>query len=152
MKKITILFFAIIAFKAVSAQMMIATMEVKEPIPGTCSEKTVYALFGGFKGQTQAVPPITEKEMMKKLQEELAFLKENPHYKGTLMMSCIINCKGEMVRCEVDNKSGNDQLDQQVLAIFNTFKTWGAGTLNGNAVDCVELFSIDIKKGKVKME
>ena len=150
MKKSVILFFAIFIFKAATAQMII-TMEVKEPIPGTCNEKTIYAL-GGFKGQVPAVPPITKTEMEKKLTGELAFFKENPTYKGKLMMNCIINCKGEMVQCKVDNKSGNDQLDQQVLAIFNTFKTWKPGTLNGNAVDCSELLSIYIKKGKIKIE
>ncbi len=150
MKKSIILFFSIFIFKAAAAQ-MIVTMEVKVPIPGTCNEKTIYAL-GGFKGQIAAVPPITKIEMEKKLTDELAFLKENPTYKGKLMMNCIINCKGEMVQCKVDNKSGNDQLDQQVLAIFNTFKTWKPGTLSGNAVDCSELFSIYIKKGKIKIE
>jgi hypothetical protein len=68
------------------------------------------------------------------------------------MVNCIINCKGELIRCEIDNKSGSDELDNQVLKVFSSLKTWKAGTLDGVAVDTTILYSIEIKKGIIHLE
>jgi hypothetical protein len=149
MKILTLCLFAMFMTGTLSAQ-FVAKMEVKEPIPGICSEKDVYALFPGFTGQVAPKPPISEPEMEMELNKSLDFLKTNPKFKGKLMVNMIINCKGEMVRCEIDNKSGNDELDKQVLAYFQKFTKWTPGSLNGEKVDCSELISMEIKKGKVK--
>jgi hypothetical protein len=149
MKNITLLISGLLLTTYSHAQ-MVATMEAKEPIPGTCDTKNIYALFGGFKGQVEPVSPLTKSVIQSKL-DTLQFLKNNPKFKGSIMINCIINCKGEMVKCDVDNKSGNDDLDKAVLAIFAPMKTWQAGKLSGNSVDCSVLFSIDFKKGKAKL-
>ncbi|HEU4717698.1 MAG TPA: energy transducer TonB [Bacteroidia bacterium] len=147
MKKILLSLFAGLLCAAANAQ-FVARMEVKEPLPGACDSTNVYALFTGFTGQIPPVAPWDEKQLGAKLQN-IQFLKDNPKFKGKMMINCIINCKGEMIKCTVDNKSGNDELDKQVLAIFQDMKKWTPGTLDGNAVDTTVLYSIEIKKGKI---
>lgn len=147
MKKILILFMGLYAGTAFSQ--LVARLELKENIEGICNSKEVYALFSGFKGQVNPVPPISKDEIKNKLQSEVSFIKDNPKFKGKLMIHCLMNCKGEMVQCTVDNKSGNDELDKQVLAVFATLKQWTPGTLDGKAVDTSELFSIQVKKGVI---
>ena len=46
-------------------------------------------------------------------------------------------------------KTKSKELDQQILKIFQTFKEWKAGTLDGKAVDSRQLFSYKIKKGQL---
>jgi TonB family protein len=79
------------------------------------------------------------------------FIRDNPKFKGELMINCIVNCKGELVQCRVDNKSGNDELDKQVLAVIKSMTKWTAGVLDGNTVDCSVLFDIHLKKGKISI-
>jgi hypothetical protein len=148
MKKIIVSIFGTFLLHILPAQ-MVATMEVKGPLPGACDSTKVYALVPSFGGQVEPVCPLKKDELLSRLQNEVAFLRENPKFKGKLMVNCIINCKGEMIRCEIDTKSGYPDLDSQVLKIFQSLTTWKAGTLNGNAVDCVMLYSIEIKKGIV---
>jgi hypothetical protein len=150
MKKIFILLFGLFIINSLSAQ-FIAKMEVKGPLPGACDSTNVYALFSGFTGQVQPKCPLTKEQIEERLNKEVKFLAANPKFKGKLMVNCIINCKGEMIKCEIDNKSGNDDLDQEVVNVFKTLLAWTAGTLNGTAVDCVMLYSMEVKKGVIHL-
>ncbi|MEO5642476.1 MAG: energy transducer TonB [Bacteroidia bacterium] len=149
MKNLFICLFGTLIFNSLSAQ-FIAKMEVKGPLPGACDSTNVYALFSGFDGQVQPKCSITKEELELKLNAEVKFLLNNPKFKGKLMVSCIINCKGELIKCEIDNKSGNDELDNEVVKVFRSPQEWTAGTFNGNGVDCVMLYSMEVKKGKLK--
>ena len=152
MKKTATLFFVLLACVRLSAQ-FIAKMEVKEPIPGTCDTYNIYAIFPGFTGQTAPVCPMTNADIQKKLDTEIPFLQTHKKFKAKLVMvNCIINCKGELVRCEIDRKSGDDELDKQIVAVFSLLKQWKSGTVSGKDVDCVELFSMHIKKGKITLD
>lgn len=137
--------------QSISAQ-LVARMEVNSPIPGACNYKSIYALIGALKGQVEPVSPMTKEEIQKKLQNEVTFLKQNPKFKGKLMINCIINCTGVLIRCTVDNKSGNDELDKEVLAVFNSLTKWHPGQLNGQNVDSTVLYDIRIKKGVITIE
>jgi TonB family protein len=148
MKKAIVFLFGLFAVHAASAQ-FVARMEVKGPLPGACDSTNVYALIPGFTGQVAPTPGLTKKQIEDLLNKEVKFLADNPKFKGEMMINCIINCSGEMIRCEVDNRSGNDELDAQILAVFKKLTKWTPGVLNGKAVDAVELFSIEIKKGKI---
>jgi hypothetical protein len=150
MKKIFFAFIALLFVNVAFAQ-FVAKLEVKGPLPGACDSANVYAIFPGFKGQVAPVAPKTDKQIEKMLNEDVAFLSANPKFSGKMMIHCIVSCKGEMIVCEVDNKSGNDELDQQILAVFKTLTKWTPGTLNGEAVDCSVLFSMEIKKGKITL-
>lgn len=130
----------------------VARMEVKEPIEGICDENEVYALFPSFDGQEEAIGPLSEKEIEKRLNAEVQFLKDNPKYKDKGMMGLVINCKGELVQCKMDNKTKSPDLDQQIEEVFRSLKVWKAGKLNGKEVDSSLLFSFTIKNGTIVLE
>ncbi len=125
-------------------------MEVKEPIEGVCDNDNVLVLSPVFgKGQVEAVCTVSEDEMEVMLNEKVQFLKDNPDFEGKGMMQFVINCKGEVCRCQIDNESGSEELDSQIIAVFKTFKDWKAGTYNGKAVDSMVLISYTFKEGKI---
>jgi hypothetical protein len=63
-----------------------------------------------------------------------------------------VNCKGELVQCRIDNKTQSEELDKQIVAVFAELKQWKAGTINGQTVDTVNLFSFTIKNGKISFK
>lgn len=131
-----------------SAQ-LIVRVEMKEDIPGICNKNEVYALFPGFKGQEEATCPLSKPEILKRLNEEVAFLKLNPKFSGKGMIGLFINCEGEVVQCEMDNKTKSEELDKEIEAVFNSLGEWKSGKLDGKVVDSHVLFSFSIKKGKI---
>jgi hypothetical protein len=88
-----------------SSAQFVAKMEVKEDIPGLCDKNEVYAIFPSFKGQEEAICPVSKEEILIKLNNQVSFLKDNPKYKDKGMIGLVINCKGEVVKCEKDNKT-----------------------------------------------
>jgi hypothetical protein len=132
----------------VSAQ-FVAKMEVKEPIPGLCNDQEVYALFPSLKGQVEAVCPVTKDQILERLNNEVQYLKDNPKYDDKGMIGLVINCKGEVVKCEMDNKTRTPELDRQIEEVFNSLGKWTSGKLNGKEVDTSRLFSFKIKNGKI---
>ena len=151
MKKTLLTLLTIAIYSTVSAQ-FIAKMEVKEPIEGICDEKEVYALFPMFDGQEEAVCPVSKEGILNRLNNEVSFLKENPKYKDKGMIGIIINCKGEVVQCKMDNKTKSKELDKQIEIVFSSLGEWKAGKLNGKEIDSSILFSFKIKKGKITFD
>ncbi|MFT5823563.1 MAG: hypothetical protein ACI8ZM_004825 [Crocinitomix sp.] len=148
MKKIILtLLFGFTGFTA-SAQ-FVAKLEMKEAIPGICDKNEVYALFPSLEGQEEAICPITKKEILKRLNSEVQFLKDNPKYKDKGMIGLIINCNGEVIECKMDNETKSPELDRQIEAVFNSLGIWKSGKLNGIEVDSSLLFSFTIKKGVI---
>lgn len=145
----TILF---ITFYLTSTAQFVAMMEVKEPIPGLCNDKEVYALFPSFKGQQEAVCPVSENIILQRLNSEAKFLTDNPKHDDEGMIGLVINCKGEVVQCKMDNKTKSPELDQQIEAVFNSLGEWKPGKLKKKAVDTSQLFSFTIKNGKISFE
>ncbi len=127
-------------------------MEVKEDIPGICDKNEVYALFTSFDGQDEAICPISKDEILKRLNSEIQFLKDNPKYKDKGMIGLIINCRGEVIKSKMDNKTKNTELDKQIEAVFNSLGEWKAGKLNGKNIDSSRLFSFKIKKGVISFD
>lgn len=151
MRQILITFFALLIYSATYSQ-FVATMEVKEPIPGLCNDKEVYALFPSFKGQEEAICPVSKDQILERLNNEVQFLKDNPKYDDKGMIGIVINCKGEVVKCKMDNKTKNPELDNQIEDVFNSLGTWKAGRLNKKDVDTSKLFSFKIKNGQVSWD
>jgi len=147
MKK-TILILLTSVFGLTASAQFVAKMEVKEDIPGICDKNEVYVLFPSFNGQEEAVCPVTKDEILQKLNSEVSFLKDKPKYKDKGMIGLVINCKGEVVKCKMDNKTKSIELDKQIEVVFNSFGTWKTGKLNGKEVDTSRLFSFNIKNGK----
>lgn len=129
---------------------MVAYMQVDDPIPGVCDNTKVIAIlpFSG-NGQIEALAPLSDAEIIEKLNTEVDFLKDHPDHKDEGMVHLIVNCKGEMVRCEIDNKTQSPELDKQIVAVFAKMLDWEAGSINGEALDTIVLYSFKINKGVI---
>jgi hypothetical protein len=129
---------------------MVARMEVKEPIAGVCDNTNVIVVlpFPG-NGQVEAKGPKTDAEITTDLNSRVVFLKDKPDYEDKGTVSLIINCKGELVQCQISNKSKSAELDSQIVAIFAELKTWTAGTIQNKPIDTVILYSFTITNGKI---
>ncbi len=147
MKKICLVLISIVLIGFTASAQFVAKMEVKEDIPGICDKNEVYALFPMMDGQDEAICPVSKDEILKRLNAEVKYLKDKPKYKDKGMIGLIINCKGELVKCEMDNETQSPELDKQIEEVFNSLGEWKAGKLNGKAVDSSRLFSFKIKKG-----
>ena len=57
----------------------------------------------------------------------------------------------KMVSCKIDNETQSPELDEQIVAVFKTFKNWKAGTIHGKAIDTMVLYSFKIKDGRISL-
>ena len=137
---------AILFSQNINAQ-FVAKMEQKAPIKGLCHQNEVYALLP-MKGQEKAMPSQTAEQIQELLNTQVVFLKDSSSYVDKGMVNIIINCKGEVVQCEIDNKTKHPELDQQIVAVFASLGKWKPGKLNGKEVDTSRLWSFEIKDGK----
>ena len=144
-----VLFTLLIGLSSVVSAQMVAKMISKEVIEGLCDVNEVYALMPYFdKTQIKAVCPFSEEEIVKKLNSEVQYLKDNPKYKGKGMVNLVINCKGELVQCKInDAKEKTKELDEQIVAVFISLGVWQTGSINGKDVDSSDHFTFKIKKG-----
>jgi len=131
---------------------LVAIMQVEEPIPGVCDNAHVYAILPlDGNGQVKAVAPKTDEELTAELNSKVSFLKDKTDYNDKGMVNLIVNCKGEMVQCKIDNKTQSPELDSQIVAVFAEMKTWTAGKINDQSVDTVVLYSFTITDGKISL-
>ena len=147
MKRLMLLLVTTAAYLTASSQ-FVARMEVKEPIPGVCDAKEVYVMLPGFKGQKEAVCPVTKEAILQRLNAEVTFLRDKPDYNDKGMVGLVINCKDELVQCRMDNKTQFAVLDAQIEAVYHSLGEWKSGKLNGKKVDTSRLFSFKIINGK----
>jgi hypothetical protein len=146
--KRTFLILLTAVFGLTATAQFVAKMEVKENIPGICDKNEVYVMFPSLKGQEEAVCPVSKEEILKRLNSEVKFLKDNPKHKDKGMIGLIINCKSKVVQCKMDNKTKSPALDKQIEAVFNSLGEWKAGKLDGKEVDTSRLYSFKIKNGE----
>ncbi len=137
-----------ICFASTLSAQMVATLEMKEKVEGICNHKAVYAIFPSFGGQKEAVCSVTKEEIAKKL-NEIQFIKDNPKHKDKGMVGILVNCKGEVVRCEMSNETKDKELDRQILEVFKTLTFSLPAQMGERAVDSSLLYSFDVKKGKI---
>lgn len=148
MKKISLLLL-FIQLSMFSVAQFVARADIKENIEGLCDKKNVYALLGMLGDQKEAVCSVKESEIEKMLNDSVQYIKDKPDYNDKGMVSLIINCKGEVVQCKIDNKTKSPLLDDQVVNVFRTLTSWTAGKLNGKKVDSIKLWSFEISDGKL---
>ena len=131
---------------------MVARMQVDEPIPGVCDNDNVIVVLPlPGSNQVKAQASISDKEIEEILKKTVSFLKDKPDYKDEGMVNLIINCKGELVRCLIDNETKNPSLDEQIVAVFSDLKDWKPGTLKNRAVDTLLLYSFTIDNGIITL-
>jgi hypothetical protein len=150
------LFLAMTSFGQIDGKQIAMTMKVNENVKGLCDKSKVYSLYmmRQFPGSnaTEGQYPLNEIELLKLLNEKVTFLKDNPKYKGKFSVRVIINCKGELVSCDFESKTKNNDLNNQILEIFKSLDGWGAGTFNGELVDSTKPFYLKIKGGEIVKE
>ena len=150
MKKVLLTLLLIAAANTVSAQ-FIMTVEMSEPVEGICDDKAVYALYNGFTGQVEPKCAVSDGKIEQAL-NEIPFLQANPKFKSKKgMIGFYVNCEGEMLACEMDNTTGNQELDRQMEEVFRTFGNWQPGTLNGMNVDTRVLYTFTVKGGRITL-
>lgn len=132
-----------------SFSQFVARAEIKEDIPGICDKKNVYTLLAMLDGQKEAVAAVKDAAIEKMLADSVVYLKDKTDYNDKGMVSIIINCKGDVVKCEIDNKTKSPELDEQVVKVFKTVTFTKPGKLNGKSVDSLRLWSFEIKNGKI---
>jgi len=144
--KISLLFVVMLLSSTIAKAQFVAKMEVKGDIPGICNKDEVYSMIPSFKGQEEAIPPITIDEILERLNSEVKILKSYSKQKKHFIVSLIINCKGELV--QVNSETEIEELNVQIEKVFTSLGAWKAGKLNGKEIDTSKLFSLKIKKGK----
>lgn len=132
-----------------SFSQFVARAEIKEDIPGICDKKNVFTLLAMLDGQKEAVAAVKDAAIEKMLADSVVYLKDKADYNDKGMVSIIINCKGDVVKCETDNKTKSPELDEQVVKVFKTVTFTKPGKLNGKSVDSLRLWSFEIKNGKI---
>ncbi len=125
-------------------------MEVKEPIEGVCNNDNVLVLMSFMDAkQVEAKNSVSKEKIAARIQETSTFLKDNPDFTGKGVVTCIINCKGELVQVSMSNKSESEKLDEEVMAIFEEQKQWTPGTYYGTPVDNVQLIRFEVENGVI---
>lgn len=147
----SLMFAAIIAFSACNTAGYVAIVTNEGDMTGACYAYNVYQLYDKREGQVQAVPPITLDSITKQVLSSCAFIKSHPEYKGKVAIHCYISCKGELFKCVSWGRWGDPILREEVTAVFGGLKTWTPGKLNGEIVDCVEDFTVDVDHGMVSV-
>jgi hypothetical protein len=132
---------------------MVATMQVTEPIPGVCDNNNVIVVLPlPGNGQTEAVPPKTFEEVAADLNENVPFLKSQPNFEAEGTVQLIINCQGDLVRCQINKKTKYPELDEQIVSVFANLKKWYPGTLNKRTVDTLQLVGFKVTDGKITLD
>ena len=105
MKQLVLTLLATASISTTASAQFVAKLEVKEPISSVCNANQVYNIIPMFKGQQEAVCPVTKEVILEKLNMQVTFLHDKPSFNDKGMIGLIINCKGELVKCKMDNKT-----------------------------------------------
>lgn len=73
MKKLTLVITLLVMYTVASAQFVAKVDMTKEDIPGICDKDEVYALFPSFKGQVEAVCPVSNDTIFGPLKQPAVF-------------------------------------------------------------------------------
>jgi len=149
MKKLSFLVLLSAFGTLASAQSMVMKMQMKAPVPNICG-KDVYVMM--FEGQEEPVPPLSKKDIEKKLEMSVLFLKDKPAYRDKGTVNIVVNCKGDVVQCQIDTHTKSELLDQQIVAVFQSLGKWNPGKLDGKKVDASKPWSFEVVNGKVIMK
>jgi hypothetical protein len=156
MKKLLLVSILSLLYNLSSAQQMAMTMEVKGDVTGLCDQSKVYTLYmmKYFSGNSaiEGNYPLSNEQLTSKLNEEISFLKKKPKHKDKFGVRIIVNCKGEVVSIEFENKTKSKELDEEILKIFRSLEGWTAGRFNGELVDSTKPYYFKIKAGEIEMD
>jgi hypothetical protein len=131
---------------------IVAVMSAEGKVDNLCMSTQVFVILPlPGNGQVRAVPPISEEELIKQLNDGVAFAGEHSEQSFEMKLDVYINCHGDMVACILGQSSGFAELDDQVLAVFKQLNHWQPGTVKGKKVDTMRLFTIAIQNGQISL-
>ena len=115
-----------------------------------CNPNTIYFLTG-LNNTSKARPVESIEIIQERLNETITFARNNLAFEGKPAIQFAVNCKGEIGGgFHVVTKSGNDELDQELIEFFKTVKEWNAGKINKKkTVDSWYMWRMEIKDGKI---
>ena len=156
MKRFLLVSILAVIYNLTFAQQIAMTMEVKNNVTGLCDQSKVYSLYmmKYFSGNSaiEGNYPLTKEQLTTKLNKEVSFLKENPKHKDKFSVRIIVNCKGQAVSIEFENKTKSKILDEEILKVFRSLEGWTAGKFNGKPVDSTKPYYFKIKKGEIVVD
>jgi hypothetical protein len=78
----------------------------------------------------------------------IMFAQQNPDFEAKVSIQFSVNCKGEIGGgFHVVKKSGNEDLDNELIAFFKTIKFWTPGKIKKKEVDSWYMWRVEIKNG-----
>ena len=115
-----------------------------------CTPNNIYFLTGLNKS-IRARPIESIETIQKRLNEAISFAKNNPSFEGKPAIQHAVNCKGEIGGgFHIVTKSGNDELDKELMEFFKTVKEWNAGKISKKkTVDSWYMWRLEIKDGNI---
>lgn len=134
--------FSFISFQSIGQMVMNAEGVTPDNI---CTPNTVYFLM---EKKARPLDPIDSIES--RINKSISFIKQNPTFNGKSAIQFAVNCKGEVGGgFHVVTKSGNDNLDNELVEFFKTITSWKAGMIKKKTVDSWYMWRIEIKDGYI---
>jgi len=115
-----------------------------------CTPNTVCFLTG-LRNESRARPVESMEVIQKRLNETVSFARSNPSFEASPAIQFAVNCRGEIGGgFHIVTKSGNDELDKELMDFFKTIKEWNAGRINRRrTVDSWYMWRLEIKDGNI---
>ena len=110
-----------------------------------CNPNEVYFLM-----ESKARPLEPRDSIQIKLNENIKFVKENPNFVANPAIQLAVNCNGEIGGgFHVVTKSGNEDLDNDLIKFFKTITNWKPGKIKKKSVDSWYMWRLEIKNGNI---
>lgn len=114
-----------------------------------CNANSVYFLM---ERKARPIEPVDSIEM--RINKVVLFAKNNPSFEGKSSIQFAVNCNGEIGGgFHLVTKSGNEDLDKELIEFFKTVKDWKAGKKNKRkTVDSWFMWRLEIKNGIIDIK
>ena len=144
---IQVLFFLLVSCYSYGQMIMSAEGVTADNV---CKPNNIYFLTGLDKS-VRASPVEAIETIQKRLNETISFTKNNSSFEGKPAIQFAVNCKGEIGGgFHIVTKSGNDELDKELMEFFKTVKKWNAGKISKKkTVDSWYMWRLEIKDGNI---
>jgi len=112
-----------------------------------CKPNTVYFLMEDGPNPVESVDSVEVR-----INRTIKFIQENPSFESKPAVQLAINCKGEIGGAiHTVTKSGNYQLDRELIEFFSTVTVWTPGKIKKKTVDSWYMWRMEIKNGYLKI-
>jgi hypothetical protein len=110
-----------------------------------CEPNSVYFLM------TDKAKPIESIDSIEyKINQAINYVKNNPSFESKPAVQLVINCNGEIGGGFHNvTKSGNDELDNELIEFFKTVTDWKPGKIKKKTVDSWYMWRMEIKNGYI---